>query len=175
MLTGCSATTDEGIEWEYAHAPAWPPARYSTVRAYLYRVRSDFYDPNSWDPNIIKNGRLVKSVANPEGVLLSPAQVQRLITAISQTPDHRNGQLIFTTNNCAFDPHNAFVFYDADGKMAATVEVCTLCGDVDVFPERKDSYKYDFTAIEPLITELGLPVFHDDKDVTSYRASHALH
>jgi hypothetical protein len=98
-LTGCSATTDEGIDRDYAHAPAWPPTNYSTVRAYLYRIRTDFYDPNPWDPNIIRNGRLVKSVANADGVLLSPAQVQRLITAISQTPVHRNGQLIFTSNN----------------------------------------------------------------------------
>jgi len=166
--------SDAGIEREYAAATPWPGVPYKTVKAYLYRVQSNANDPSIYNPDIMENGQLAKSVVNPEGIVLAPSQIQKLITAISQVPVHHNGTMTITASACLFNPHHAFVFYDSEGKMVATVEICTLCQDVGLFPERKLDYRYDFDRIDSLIEELGLPVFHQDDDVATYRTSHAL-
>jgi len=124
------------------------------------------------NPNIIEGGLLVKSVANKEGVLLSPAQVQTLLAATSLTPAHHDGIITLALSNCIFDPHHAFVFYDSRGTSVATLEVCTLCEDIRFSPERKRQCQYDFKALHTLIEELGLPVFHEDADLEAYLKKH---
>jgi hypothetical protein len=116
----------------------------------------------------MENGQLVKSVANKEGVLLSPTQVQTLVAASSLTPPHHDGILTISSSMCTFDPHHAFIFYNSGGTPVATIEVCTICEDIQFSPDHKSSCQYDFKTLDALIKELGLPVFHEESDVDAY-------
>jgi hypothetical protein len=159
---------DQQVEKEYAAEKSWPHVPYATVKAYLYNLDSREGSSVIPNPNIIENGLLVKSVTNREGIVLTPLQVQTLLTSTSLTPEHHDGITTLSLSACIFNPHYAFIFYDAKGTAFATIEVCTMCRDIEFSPDHVNHCRYNFKAIESLIEELGLPVFHDDADLDAY-------
>lgn len=123
---------------------AWPPARFSTVRAFVYDCDADqsvgFFQ---------KDGRVAKGVINGPGVVLSDAQVRRLMPALTTPAKRKN-------HSACFIPHHAFVFYDAAGRVVAHTEICFNCSAQKSYPAGlPDSINYQ--AVWDLLRELGVP------------------
>src|SRR5438067_1002814 len=78
-------------------ASSWPGAAYIEVRGYAY-------NPEVGE-SIWHDGKLASSVINKSGTLLSTAQTQFLLRAITRKPP-----TTIDLTNC-FSPHHAFVFY----------------------------------------------------------------
>lgn len=139
------------------HAPAspsagtvvnWPGVKFSEVRAYCY----DYTAEES--PSFLVNGRMHKGVMDPKGVRLNPAQVQRLMRAI--TVSHERA-----ARSLCYRPHHAFVFYDASGKVVAVFEMCFGCNQFKETPDGLPEY-IDREALYQLTGELGLPLGPDN-------------
>jgi hypothetical protein len=126
-------------------ASSWPGIPYTRVRAYAYNPENG---PRVKDRSghvlmyetIWHDGKLATSAVNKSGTLLSATETERLIRAITMKPPET-----VTFTNC-FDPHYAFVFYDAHRKAVAWVEVCFHCGNIQA-PERswRISLRYEST------------------------------
>jgi len=140
----------------------WPGKGFKEVRAYCY----DYTVENS--PSFFINGRMHKGVMDPKGVKLTPAQTQRLLTALAVSQDKQD-------RTPCYKPHHAYVFYDASGKVAAVFEMCFGCNKFVATPGGLPEY-IDYDALWKLTDELGLPLgkgneFYTDS-VCRYRASH---
>lgn len=167
LIFGYAIFAERAIDKLYAADAPWPPLKYERVKAYLYNIN----DPNPGtlpNPNILEQGKLASSVVDSAGVELSPAQVQRLVAATNKIPPHLFGTVI-SSSMCIFDPHHAFVFYDSKGIPVATIEICTLCHQVELSPTRKQYYQQDFDEINALCKELNLPVFSTHEELDAYR------
>jgi hypothetical protein len=124
---------------------SWPGKPYVEVRAYAYNRNGDM------DRVILKNDRLDHSVINKHGVPLEADQTRRLVAAVTgKRPEPH-----FTT--ACFNPRHAFVFYNAEKKPVAWVELCFECGNAAAEPHRPDQV-YDVAALENLAKELKLPL-----------------
>ncbi len=123
----------------------WPGAAYAEVRGYAYNKRG------FPDLPILQHGRLSRTVLNKSGVVLTAAQTQRLIAAVT------GDRLLPESMAMCFDPRHAFVFYDAAKKPVAWVELCFECAGALAEPHVKDQV-YDVAALETLATELKLPL-----------------
>jgi hypothetical protein len=95
--------------------------------------------------------KLAASAVNKSGTLLSAKQTERLIRAITKKPPET---LILT--NC-FDPHHAFVFYDANRKAVAWVQVCFHCGNIQAHPTAPGESHPDIKGLLKLSKQLKLP------------------
>src|SRR5262249_6485212 len=96
-------------------AADWPGVKYSEVRAYYYNAAS------AHDCRILDaKGRLDESVVDKKGVVLSPAQVVRLLAAI-------NGHQRVHPITACYVPHHAFIFYNSFGRRVAVFEFCFEC------------------------------------------------
>jgi hypothetical protein len=127
-------------------AEEWPGVPFVEVRAYAWPLENE-----KGDRKVILAGmRLREDVINPEGAVLSADQVKRLQAAV--TGEHAEHALI----RC-YDPHNAFVFYDADKKPVAFVEVCFRCVGAAAVPPGTARWK-DFPALAKIFAELKLPI-----------------
>lgn len=124
-------------------AQSWPGAAYTEVRGYAY-------NPDIGEL-IWHEGKLARSVINKSGTLLSTAQTKRLIQAITREPPRR-----FGLTNC-FDPHHAFVFYDAHQKAVAWVKVCFHCNNIRAQPRAPGESWADMKALLKLSKQLKLP------------------
>jgi hypothetical protein len=90
------------------------------------------------------------SVMKKEGGLLSSAQIQRLLAAVTRDhPEH-------TTARC-FDPRHGFIFYDAQHKPVASIEICFECGFARGWPQLPRHSYDDMDALRKLCKELKLP------------------
>jgi hypothetical protein len=88
--------------------------------------------PGCGEEVLASDGTLCPSVAAP-GATLSSAQADRLVAAIrNPDPEVRGTHL-----RCGFEPHHAFVFYDAKGAPIADLLVCFTCGEWRARPEPK--------------------------------------
>jgi hypothetical protein len=126
-----------------APAPSWPAAPYVEVRAYAYNLRGDSAPP-------IMNGAgvLHRSVVNRKGARLSANQVLRLLAAITgEHPDHPRA--------ACFYPRHAFVYYDAETKPVAWLEVCFECLGGESHPDGLRG-PFDMPALAELTAELRL-------------------
>jgi hypothetical protein len=134
-------------------AASWPGRSYVEVRGYTYNSKSGLAakDSNSPSQDIIRKGKLSSTVTNKAGALLSPAQVERLIQAI--TGEHAK----HFSARC-FKPHHAFVFYDTAGKPVAWVEVCFECQNLEMSPHDPGHSYEDMDALYDLCEELKLPL-----------------
>ncbi len=122
-------------------ASSWPGAAYTEVRGYA----SENGGP------IRHDGKLTNSVIAKSGTLLSAAQTDLLIRAITKKP-----QKTFDLTQC-FDPHHAFVFYDAHQKAVAWVEVCFHCNNIKAHPRTPGDLWPDMKALLKLSNQLKLP------------------
>ena len=127
-------------------AENWPALPFAEVRAYAWPD-----DPDKNGKNVILAGmNLRKDVINPDGAILSPDQIKRLQAAITGVhPEH--GLM-----RC-YSPHNAFVFYDAEKKPVAFVEICFDCLNARTEPDTAAKWK-DFPALAAIFGELKLPM-----------------
>ena len=87
---------------------------------------------------------------NPDGAVLSPSQVKRLLAAQAR----RVGA--FTSVSGCFWPHHAFVFRDVRGRAVASIEVCFDCHKALFRPEDKRSNPKLWVFAE-VFRELKLP------------------
>lgn len=134
----------------------WPDAKFSVVRGYFYNTASEH------DRRIIdRNEKLDSTVVNPEGVMLNPTQVARLLAAI-------NGrQRIHPITPC-YVPQHAFIFFNAWGRRVAVFEFGLECLKGSPDPNTAGPY-YNFPAIAELLAELGLPLGPKFKSPRAYR------
>jgi len=110
-------------------ARRFPEAPFAEVRAYAYRFadrRLALCHPKERCPDepVMSDGTLSPEVVHP-GVRLSADQVRRLLALVEHPDEHMRG----IVQRCGFDPHHAFVFYDARGVPVAEIMVCFTCGE----------------------------------------------
>jgi hypothetical protein len=136
-------------------APAeWPGVKYAEVRAYLYNP------PKSHNNRILRNGELHPEVVNPDGIKLDAGQVKQLLKAIQhREPDRRGG---------CFYPHHGIVFHDREGKAVASLSICFVCASASESPHGPDTMKWDLSALDKLVRDLGLPVFKDMEEADAH-------
>lgn len=127
-----------------AKAAEWPGVAYSEVRGYTYNafVRNRIV-------HLVENGKLAPTVVNKPGVRLTSSQTQRLVREVSNS---RSGRVDLIT---CLSPGHGFVFYDAQGKLVAWVEIDLRCRHVFTSPPA--SGIHDFIALRRLCEELKLP------------------
>lgn len=122
----------------------WPGVAFTEVRAYAW--------PNDETTQavILPDMSLKPGVINKEGALLTPEQVKKLVAAVTgKHPD-------YSVAACHI-PHNAFVFYDAEKKPVAFVEVCFHCRGVRMAPAGS-SPKKDLVSMASIFAEHKLPM-----------------
>jgi len=133
----------------YLKSYDWPRVKYSEVRAYAWPVLPD--QGGMGGHVILENLTLKPGVINPDGTLLSPAQVKSLLAAVAR--EHG----IMTTTLMCYEPHNAFVFYDSNKKPVAFVEICFDCLGKRIQPDGAANI-IDLSALAAIFNELKLPM-----------------
>lgn len=115
--------------------------------------------PNEW--LIRPDMSFAPGVINKDGALLNAKQVSRLLKAESRRfqPRGRAG---------CYLPHNAFVFYDAEKKPVAFLEICFDCIGARAIPE-DPGFDPDYYALAVLCTELKLPLGFKNKTANLVR------
>ena len=123
---------------------AWPPAAYSTVRAFVYDCDADrtvaFFQ---------KDGSISRGVINAPGALLTPDQVKRLMPALTTATPRQH-------RTACFIPHHALVFYNAAGQVVAHTEVCFTCTLQRSSPAGLPEH-IDFQTVWDILREAGVP------------------
>jgi hypothetical protein len=127
----------------FASSP-WPGVPYAEVRGYAFKDSGP-------EESIFRDGKLSSSIINKSGAALTAHQIQRLVRAITRKPPK-----VIALANC-FDPHHAFIFYDARRKPVAWVDVCFHCHNATVHPYPSKSYYPDMKALLDLCGQLKLP------------------
>ena len=123
---------------------AWPGVPFTEVRAYAWPADLKV------DQVIASDGQLGPGVLNPQGTILSKAQVRRLLAAQAR----RVGRVKYRP--MCYRPHNAFVFRNAAGRAVAFLEICFDCAEVRLQPKDERSNP-DFAALARIFMELNLP------------------
>jgi len=129
-----------------AGEPPWPRVPYREVRAFAWDPAKT---PNIDEQVIRADMSFVEGVIDKEGVVLNADQVKRLLKAET----HR-----FADRPVAgcYMPHNAFVFYNADKKPVAFLEVCFDCLGARTNPVDANCDP-DFYALAKICAELRIP------------------
>jgi len=122
----------------------WPAVPFTEVRAYAWP------DDHTTEAVILDGMTLKAGVINPEGALLTAPEVKQLIAAI--TGRHPS----YPVAAC-FNPHNAFVFYDAEKKPVASVEVCFSCRGIHAVPKGAE-ITIDHIALATIFDAHKLPM-----------------
>lgn len=63
-----------------------------------------------------------------------------------------------TSAAACYDPHHIFVFYDDDGEIKNTIEICFSCLNIHTSPELEESQwrRHDFRSLARLCDEIGI-------------------
>lgn len=142
-----------------AHAdPAedlWPEKPFKHVVAYCY---NPFHDERG-SSITFDDGTLSEGVIRATTVRLDEAQTTRLRKLLSTDTDTVKGGVL------CYDPHHAFVFYDADWKVTASIDICFLCSDYRSRPEDA-SGSVDLSALMAFCRQLGLPILKTSQGYT---------
>lgn len=134
----------------------WPDVKYTEVRAYYYNSASQY------DLRIIDaKEKLDSTVTNPNGAILNPAQVKRLLAAI-------NGRQRLHPITACYIPHHAFIFYNSWGRRVAVFEFCLECLKGSPDPNTTGPY-YDYPALAELVSDLGLSLGPKFRNPRAYR------
>ena len=138
LLSSCASAPVSGVP------VTWPPARFASVRAFVYDCDADksvsFFQ---------KDGSLHRGIINGPGALLSGTQVQRLMPALTTETVRKH-------RTACYIPHHAMVFYDAAGRPVAHSEICFTCTIQRSAPEGLPEH-INFQAVWDLLRELDVP------------------
>ena len=122
----------------------WAGVPFAEVRAYAWSA-----DPST-AAVILPGITLNPDVINKEGAPLTAAKVARLRSAVTgNRPPH--GKAL------CYSPHNAFVFYNAEKRPVAYVELCFSCLRYTAEPQGT-AEAFDLIALAKLFEELKLPM-----------------
>lgn len=144
ILSQCSTTNNSGPV-PGAKPVSWPPQGYTSVRGYAYHCDAEGLSRDFMQPG----GQLHKGVLQPAGVQLNADQIQRLQSAMT-TPFTKSWR------TPCYAPHHAFVFYNAQGKAVAHLEICFTCNKFIAHPSGLPEY-IDMNTLWTIVRELGLP------------------
>jgi hypothetical protein len=136
-------------------AKAWPTKPFKHVVGYCYDFTKD---PRGTDITF-PDGSIHHGVIQATTVRLSEDQAAELGTLLTKESDFETGG-----SDC-YDPHHAFVFYDADWKVVASIDLCFLCEDHASRPVPV-SAQIDLTELEKFCGVIGLPLFDDSAEYT---------
>jgi hypothetical protein len=135
-----------------AHAePAkelWPEKPFVHVVAYCY---TPFQDERGTSITF-DDGSLNIGVIRATTVRLNADQTTKLRKILSTDTDSTHGGVL------CYYPHHAFVFYDAEWKVTASIDVCFQCSDYKSRPSSV-SDSVDIAALNTFCSQIGLPVF----------------
>lgn len=120
----------------------WPGVAYTEVRAFTWNPKT------TTEELMDEKMNFADGVTDRDGVVLNADQVKRLLAAQSRRWKERPVAACYI-------PHNAFVFYDAQKKPVAFLEICFDCLGSRSHPADKDSDP-DFVALAKLCSELKL-------------------
>lgn len=138
VLSSCASAPVSGVP------VAWPPAKFATVRAFVYDCDADqskgFFQ---------KDGRPARGIINGPGALLTDSQVKRLMPALTT-------ETVRQHRTACYLPHHAFVFYDAAGRVVAHTEICFTCTIQRSFPAGLPEH-INFQAGWDILREAGVP------------------
>ena len=133
----------------------WPSKPFKYVVAYCY---NPFYDMRG-SSITFDDGSLHEGVIRATTVRLDDAQTLKLRKILSNDTKADHGGLL------CYDPHHAFVFYDADWKVTASIDICFLCSDYKSRP-KGSSEAIDLVALKTFCSQLGLPILKSSPDYT---------
>lgn len=134
----------------------WPSEPFQHVVAYCY----DFSQDQRGSSITFPDGSLHKGVIRATTIRLNDTQTVKLRALLSKDSENERGEV-----EC-YDPHHAFVFYDQDWKVVASVDICFLCDNYVARP-RGVSNLIDLVALEALCREFGLPMLEDSSNYTA--------
>ncbi len=138
LLFSCASAPVSGVP------VAWPPASFTTVRAFVYDCDADrsvsFFQ---------KDGSLHRGIINAPGALLTEAQVKRLLPALTTATARKH-------RTACYLPHHAFLFYDAAGRVVAHTEICFSCTIQRSSPAGLPEH-INFQAVWDILREAGVP------------------
>lgn len=124
----------------------WPVEGVTEVRAYRINWAEEFGQVGI----LTGEGELRATRIPQEGIVLNTQQTAKLHHVI--TGEHAE----YASAAC-FNPHHAFVFFDADGKILGCLDVCFKCsayvGSHDGFAEY-----LDLDGLRELLGELEIPI-----------------
>lgn len=142
------------LAFTFAFAAEWPPEGTTQIRAYTFsgRPKNLIFENDKFDP----------SVQPKEGFLLSKKQV-REVTHILLNSSHDYGQY------ACFEPRNALVCYDSNGKPLASLNICFTCVKSKASPA-KFSKSFDYALMAQFFASLKLPGAYkfEDENTTVY-------
>ena len=127
----------------------WPGVKFESVRAYAWPAAQDL------EQVVQPNLTLSPGMVDPRGQALTERQVQKLIAAVTRKRPEGRQSLV----SC-FQPHHAFVFYDAAGRPVAFVELCLRYHGCRMSPDLPEREPH-FGDLASLCKELGLALPKD--------------
>ena len=138
LFSSCASAPVSGVP------VAWPPAKFASVRAFVYDCDADqsvgFFQ---------KDGSTHRGVINAPGALLDAAQVRRLMPALTTETVRKH-------RTACYLPHHAFLFYDAAGRVVGHTEICFTCTIQRSAPEGLPGH-INFQAVWDILRELEVP------------------
>ena len=129
----------------------WPGKPFKHVVAYCYYSDHD----KRGSAIAFDDGSLNSGIIRATTVRLDDAQTLKLRKILSTNSDTRP-----RGKGLCYDPHHAFIFYDENWKVTASMEICFLCIDYKSRPKGV-SEAIDVAALKTFCSELGLPMFDD--------------
>ncbi len=143
-------------------AAPFPGTKFAEVRGYTFRFDDGRLRLDSCV--IAPDGTLCPSV-NVHGKTLSADQVERLLAIVPELS--KEGRALDgehaikrPASHCQFNPHHAFVFFDAEDRPVGELEVCLSCGQLAQRPKVRDLggdlFPHEEDAFRALCKELGL-------------------
>ena len=124
----------------------WPMEGVAEVRAY----RTNWADEFGRELILTEKGELNVNRIPQKGVALNAKQMAKLNQVITgKHPEQPSAS--------CFNPHHAFVFFDAEGKILGRIDICFKCGNYNS-SHRGFSSSLDFQGLRELFGELDIPI-----------------
>ena len=142
LLSSCQSPKEQ----EPQAALSWPIEGVAEIRAY----RVDWADKHNQEGILTTEGELRNERLPQEGVALNAKQSAKLHQVImGEHPAH-------PPVDC-YNPHHAFVFFDAEEKILGSVDICFMCSD---YVSSHDGFArhLDYAGLRKLFTELEIPI-----------------
>lgn len=136
-------------------AKAWPTKPFVHVVGYCYDFTKD---PRGTDITF-PDGSLSRGVIRATTVRLDGDQTKFLVQLLSTDSDDEPDEV-----EC-YDPHHAFVFYDAGWKVVASIDICFFCAEFSSRPTRAPA-QIDLGALKKFCSDIGLPVLETSAEYT---------